>query len=100
MQHPTGFLNSSWLVSMHAIATNLEGPEMDRVWPSQEKVEQAYSDLVAWDQWLGANRRAMAADELQLHELTLRWAKGVVKLWRINLALPDGPPFRALNSKP
>lgn len=87
MRRATAVGNSKMLALFSAIATGITEPDQPgQVWPGEEKVRQAYSDLVAWDRWLDSNRRAMPPDELQLHELTLRWAKGVVKSWRIQLA--------------
>ncbi len=86
MKRATAVSNSIIRTLIHGIATQLTEPDTNEGWPAEEKVRQSYTDLVAWDRWLDHHRLAMPADELQLHELTLRWAKGVVKTWRIRLA--------------
>lgn len=89
MKASTLAANSTVLDLLRGIAVNLEETARPALWPTTEKVRQAWIDLVAWDRWLGANAAQMSLEELQLHEMTLRWAKGIVKLWRIILATSD-----------
>ncbi len=86
VKHATMAANLQMIAMFRSIAASLEASDEQGRWPEEEKVRQAYGDLVAWDRWLDRNRRAMPADELRFHEFTLRWAKGIVKSWRIALA--------------
>jgi hypothetical protein len=98
MKRPTSILNTQvfWLTKQ--VAEHLAFPDKVRGWPDAEKIRQAETDLVAWAAWLQANRASITADEWQLHDLTLRWAKGVLKLWRmaLNANMPGPEKARQL----
>lgn len=82
MKRPTAILNTQvfWLIKQ--VAGHLQYGDKPRRWPEAEKIRQAESDLLAWAGWLQANRATITADEWQLHDQALRWAKGAVKAWR------------------
>lgn len=60
-------------------------------WPDESTVRTAWAQVTKWDEWLATKRRSMPQPELNLHEMTIRWAKGIVKAWRIALAKPKAP---------
>lgn len=50
---------------------------------SQKLITAAREGIVKWELWLEGSRTARTVTELELHEMSIRYAKGVVKLWRI-----------------
>jgi len=93
VKRPTAILNTQVFVLLQQVAEHVQLTDKPRAWPDVEKIRQAESHLVLWANWLQRNRRTITADEWQLHELSLRWAKGVVKSWR--LAVTDDPAAEA-----
>lgn len=78
--------NHKFIELLNTVTACLVRPDDQLPWPDTEMVRQANLNLVGWDRWLATNRRSLSPDELQLHESTVRFMKGIVKLWRVQLS--------------
>lgn len=53
---------------------------------NEKSIIAARKFVVAWERWLEENRPGCTEVEVDFHEMTIRYAKGVIKLWRIWLS--------------
>lgn len=51
--------------------------------PPAEIIRRAWSAIVRWQRWLDDNRAGMADGDIFAHEESIRFAKGIVKSWRL-----------------
>ncbi len=50
---------------------------------SQKLILCAREAIVKWEGWLDREKPILSETEVDLHEMSIRYAKGVIKVWRI-----------------
>lgn len=54
--------------------------------PHQKLITEIRAGIVVWERWLSENRGLLSLIEIELHEMSVRFVKGLIKVWRIHLA--------------